>query len=331
MLKRPARLLYDASTGVHASAALLALTLVAATLLPGPTTPLRQTAVRAVAQPIRLIALASAPAATPSAAPTIASPDVIFSVQTARRVVALTFDLDMSPAMLADLRAGVVTSWIDRQALSLLRENKVPATLFMTGMWAETYPALARELAESGQFEIGNHSYSHVAFHVPCYGLGTLTAAGLGWEIDHTQQVIQAITGITPAYFRFPGGCLDPGVVQAVHRRGLLPIEWSLNSVDAFNPSAEQVARTIISRVRPGDIVLMHLQGGRNAPATAAALRTVLPALRAEGYRFVTLSQLLALGAALQPPGFRGVIQAPRPPPCRWVLTKQKPPQWICV
>jgi peptidoglycan-N-acetylglucosamine deacetylase len=284
---------------------------------------------------------------------------VVFSVLTSERVVALSFDLDMTSGMLADLRAGVIRSWIDQPALAQLRAKGIRATLFMTGIWTETYPALARELAQSGQFEIGNHSYSHPAFHTPCYGLPGRNDAGLAWELDHAQQVIQRITGVTPEYFRFPGGCLNPRVVAMARARALTPIQFSLNSADAFNPSSIQVAATVITNARPGDIILMHLMGGPNAPSTGAALRNVIPALQAKGYRFVTISELLALGPAVQPADFRGFVSAPaprpsgprvgtqpaggppywvwtpwgwqklsHPPSCRWLLDRYK--QWVC-
>jgi hypothetical protein len=84
--------------------------------------------------------------------------------------VALTFDLDMTPDMAAAARAGV--QWINTDGTSYLESTNVHATLFMTGMWAEVYPAEARRLAAN--FEIGNHSYSHPAFHSPCYRLGSV-------------------------------------------------------------------------------------------------------------------------------------------------------------
>jgi peptidoglycan/xylan/chitin deacetylase (PgdA/CDA1 family) len=162
-------------------------------------------------------------------------PAVLYGVQTTTPAIALTFDLDMTPGMLADLRAGVVTSWINTNALAYLKETHTPATLFMTGMWAETYPQLARQLAQSGQFEIANHSYSHTAFHHPCYGLASSGTLGNDWQVTQAQKAIQRITGVLPRLFRFPGGCYNPAAVAAVHRLGLQPVEWTVNSLDAFN------------------------------------------------------------------------------------------------
>lgn len=336
-----------------ATASALVVALAAIAVIDSPPR-LQAAAARPTPPPLRVekVAPRVAAPAVQIAAP-LSRPPVIFSVGTSDRVVALTFDLDMSPGMAAALRSGAVRAWVNREALDQLRARHVAATIFMTGLWAQTYPALARELAQSGQFEIGNHSYSHPAFHLPCYGLWGSPPAGLATEVDSAQQAIRAATGVAPSYFRFPGGCLDPSVVAMVHAHGLTPVQWSLNSLDAFNGSAAQIARTVIAGVHPGDIIVMHLMGGPNAPASGAALRQILPALQAQGYRLVTVGELLGLGPALEPAGFRGVVEAPatrapgragppywvwtpwgwrslsHPPTCRWQLNARK--TWVCA
>ncbi len=249
------------------------------------------------------------------------APRLVLSVDTDRRALALTFDLDMTPEMAARLRAGSVHSWVNQDAVSLLESTKTHATLFMTGMWAELYPDLARRLASEGQFEIANHSYSHPAFHAPCYRLGWLGPGGAAWELQRSQQAISGITGATPRYFRFPGGCYDRAALDAVHAAGLTPVGWTVSSMDAFNPNAGQIASTVLNEARPGAIIVMHLMGGPNAPATADALRTIIPALRSEGYDLVTVGDLLAAGQAVVPTDPREVYEvAPAPVrPCtRW-------------
>jgi peptidoglycan-N-acetylglucosamine deacetylase len=271
-------------------------------------------------------------------------PRVVLAAQTDRPLIALTFDLDMTPLMAAELRAGIVRSWVNLQALSYLETNQVQATLFMTGLWAEAYPDLARRLATEPQFEIANHSYTHAAFHLPCYRLWGLPPGGMRLEISRAQTAIARVTGVTPRYFRFPGGCYDRAALDAVHAAGLIPIEWSVNSTDAFNPSAQQIAQTVLHAARPGAIVIMHLMGGVNAPATGAALQSIIPALRARGYQFVTVGELLAQAPAIEPTDPREVVEvyqqepppplyrrAPAPLPvrwCRWV-TPQKRVVWV--
>lgn len=248
--------------------------------------------------------------AYPAARLAVEAPRVVIGAKTDQHLVALTFDLDMTPQMEAQLQQGLVGGWINQDALAVLRSSGTPATLFMTGMWAELYPALARELAREPQFEIENHSYSHPAFHLPCYLLGGVSPAGAAWQLSHAQAVIRRITGVTPSYFRFPGGCYDSAALDAVHAAGLTPVEWTVNGMDAFNPNAAGVAAAVMSQVRPGAIVMMHLQGGPNAPATGLALRIIIPALRQRGYQLVTVGELLRGAVALQPLNPNQAVQA---------------------
>jgi peptidoglycan/xylan/chitin deacetylase (PgdA/CDA1 family) len=196
-------------------------------------------------------------------------PRIVLGVRTTRLLVALTFDLDMTPQMASMAHAGVF--WVNTDAIGYLQSNEIHATLFMTGMWAEMYPTVARRLAENPNFEIGNHTYSHPAFHVPCYRLGWVNRSVQALQISFAQQAIQRVTGVTPRYFRFPGGCYDRQALDLVHAAGLVPIQWNVNSIDAFNPLSQQIASVVLSAVRPGSIVVMHLQGGANAPGTATS------------------------------------------------------------
>ncbi len=237
---------------------------------------------------------------------------VVMSVKTSQRVVALTFDLDMTPSMLAEVRAG--TSWFNTDALSYLRAQDVHATFFMTGLWAEVYPSLARQLAEDRSFEVANHSYSHPAFHLPCYRLGGVGRAAQAKQIQMAQQSITWVTGVTPRYFRFPGGCYDRQALDLVHAAGLIPIQWDVNSIDAFNAHPEQISATVLSGVKPGSIVIMHLQAGANAPATGGALRRIVPALKQRGYKFVTVGELLKAGSPIQPTDPKEVVEVYQPP-----------------
>ena len=276
--------------------------------------------------------------------PPPAVPRVVLGAATGERVVALTFDLDMTPSMAAQVRAGA--SWYNADAVAYLRAQHVHATLFMTGLWAEMYPGIARQLAQDADFEIGNHTYSHPAFHAPCYRLGWVGRAAQAEQVRMAQQAILWATGVTPRYFRFPGGCYDAAALDLVHAAGLIPVQWNVNSIDAFNPYSAQVSAAVLTQVKPGSIVIMHLQGGANAPSTGAALRLIVPALERRGYQFVTISQLLATGPAVQPTDAREVVEAtppplptttppilatPKPSPrsCGWVLTR-KGWVWVC-
>ena len=262
-------------------------------------------------------------------------PRIILGAATSSRVVALTFDLDMNAQMAAAARAGAV--WINKDALSYLETHNVHATLFMTGMWAEVYPTLARELATNPNFEIGDHSYSHPAFHTPCYRLEGVSRAEQARQIQRAQQAIERATGVLPQYFRFPGGCYDRQALDLVHAAGLTPVQWSVNSIDAFNSYPRQIVSTVLSEVKPGSIVVMHLHGGANAPATGLALRQLIPELEKRGYQFLTVSELLAAGTPIQPVDPREVSEFYQPPIrtiptprwCGWV-NGLRSRAWVC-
>ncbi|HEX9547969.1 MAG TPA: polysaccharide deacetylase family protein [Acidimicrobiales bacterium] len=259
----------------------------------------------------------------PASGETTPAPRVLLGAATTSRVVALTFDLDMNAGMAAAARAGAV--WINKDALSYLVTHNIHATLFMTGMWAEVYPTLAREMATNPNFEIGDHSYSHPAFHTPCYRLDGVNRAEQAREIQRAQQAIERATGVVPKFFRFPGGCYDRQALDLVHAAGLIPVQWNVNSIDAFNTYPQQIVSTVLAGVQPGSIVVMHLHGRANAPSTGTALRVLIPELEKRGYQFVTVSELLAAGVPIQPVGPREVSEFYQPPSpaiphwCGWV------------
>ena len=210
------------------------------------------------------------------------------------RLVALTFDADMTQGMLAALQAGRVARWYDPAILAELRATRTPATIFMTGLWAETYPRLARRLARDRLVEVENHSYDHAGWEEPCYGLpGARTVAEKRAEVLRGAVAVAAVTGIATRYFRFPGGCQRPADLRLVSGLGERPVQWDVVSGDSYLRDPAAVEEQVLSQTGPGSIVVMHLVGAPNAPATAAALRAVVPQLRARGFRFVELERLL--------------------------------------
>ena len=70
-------------------------------------------------------------------------------------------------------------------------------------------------------------------------------------------------------------------------------VQWDVVSGDPFQPDPGPIERAVLGGVRPGSVVVMHVMGPPNAPATASALKTILPALAARGYHFVKLRRLL--------------------------------------
>jgi peptidoglycan/xylan/chitin deacetylase (PgdA/CDA1 family) len=216
-------------------------------------------------------------------------------VHTTQKVVALTFDADMNPKMLRELQNHTVASWYDKAIIDELVADKITATLFLTGMWIETYATTTTELSNNPLFEIGNHSYSHPAFSSPCYKLATTTESSDSFQIAKTDQLLAEYAPHYSKLFRFPGLCYDADDMKAATNTGYSVIGGDVLGGDGFQMSANAIVSNVVNKVRPGSIVVLHMMGGPNAPRTAEALPTIIQRLTKEGYTFVTVSDLLKL------------------------------------
>ncbi|MGW2950571.1 polysaccharide deacetylase family protein [Streptomyces eurythermus] len=234
---------------------------------------------------------------SPSRAPVLApgpgglTPVFEHGPRTRGKTVAFTFDADMT----ADQgpRAASGEHFDNPGLIRALRELKVPATVFMTGSWAEQYPAEARDLGRDPRFEVANHSWSHYAFTADCYGLPTVDAGRMREDVERAYASLRAAGVPHPMpYFRFPGGCYDQRALRALSGLGVTAVQWDVVSGDAFATDADAVARQVLDGVRPGSVVVLHCTRSA-APTTEQVVRTVVPELRRRGYRFVKVSELI--------------------------------------
>jgi peptidoglycan-N-acetylglucosamine deacetylase len=234
---------------------------------------------------------------------------------TSQKIVALTFDADMTPGMLSELKSGRIASWYNEKVIETLKQQQVPATLFLTGLWIEAYSAATRELSADPLFELGSHSYSHGAFHSPCYRLFPIPESKQAAEVQKTDDLLRKYATSYKKYFRFPGLCSDAAAVKKVEDQGYTVIGGDVDGADAFVTNPKWVASDVVANVRPGSIVVLHMHGGPNSPATALALPDIIKRLRAEGYTFVKVSDLLQLppGEPVKPPAMPR--QSTSPPP----------------
>ncbi|MEU8691610.1 polysaccharide deacetylase family protein [Streptomyces sp. NPDC048665] len=211
--------------------------------------------------------------------------------RTRGKAVALTFDADMTAD--EERRAAAGEHFDNPGLISALRALKVPATVFMTGRWAEEYPAQARALGRDPRFEVANHSYGHDAFTADCHGLPALPADRMRADVERAYVSLKEAGVAHPMpYFRFPGGCHDERSLRALSGLGVTAVQWDVVSGDAFATDAGAVTRQVLDGVRPGSVVVMHCTRSV-APATETAVRTVVPELRRRGYRFVKVSELI--------------------------------------
>ncbi|MFF5362691.1 polysaccharide deacetylase family protein [Streptomyces scabiei] len=250
-------------------------------------------------------ATASPSAATASRPPTLApGPAGLTPVfehglrTTADKTVALTFDADMT-ADQGD-RAAAGERFDNPELIAALRRLKVPATLFMTGRWVEEYPIQARSIGRDPLFEVANHSYSHHAFTEDCHGLPAMAPGSMRADLERAYRVFRE-AGVTDPmpYFRFPGGCYDSRALRSLSASGVTAVQWDVVSGDAFATDADDVVRQVLDGVRPGSVVVMHCTRSA-APVTEKAVRRIVPVLRARGYRFVKVSDLVGTAAATE-------------------------------
>ncbi|MDX2936637.1 polysaccharide deacetylase family protein [Streptomyces ipomoeae] len=213
----------------------------------------------------------------------------------AHKTVALTFDADMTAEQ--GSRAAAGERFDNPQLISTLRRLRVPATVFMTGRWAEEYPIQTRSIGRDPLFEIANHSYSHHAFTADCYGLPTMPPERVRADLERAYTAFRRAGVRNPMpYFRFPGGCHDRRALRELSGSGVTAVQWDVVSGDAFATDADAVARTVLQRVRPGSVVVMHCTRSA-APVTERAVRIIVPELRKRGFRLVKVSELVGAAA----------------------------------
>jgi peptidoglycan/xylan/chitin deacetylase (PgdA/CDA1 family) len=173
----------------------------------------------------------------------------------------------------------------DRGVIDALRDAGVPATLFISGHWAEDHPEETKALGADPLFELGNHTYVHPH-------MTRVSAARQKSELEHTQQILSELTGQTPRYFRPPFGEVNRSVAQLAAGVGLRTIQFDLASGDpdkTFNK--RRLTRWVLQQTRPGSIVVMHMNG--NGWHTAEALPEIIRGLRAKGFVLSKVSELL--------------------------------------
>jgi peptidoglycan-N-acetylglucosamine deacetylase len=240
------------------------------------------------------VAMAALLAAAPEAVSAPQRPGFDHAV-TKQKVVALTFDADMTLKMRNELRSGKVASWYNANVIAVLEREDVPATLFLTGLWIEAYPDLTKQLAQNPLFELGNHSYSHGGFRSPCYGLPAVKKSNEAAEVERTDDLLKKYAVAYKKYFRFPGLCFDADDVKRVEAQDYVVINGDVEGGDGFEKRPGPIIANVVGHVRPGSVVVLHMHGGPNAPETAIALPEIIKRLRAEGYSFVKVSDLLKL------------------------------------
>ncbi len=153
------------------------------------------------------------------------------------------------------------------RVLDALAAAGAKAVFFLVGGQAERHPALVRRIAAEGH-QVGNHSWSHP-------WMVWRSRRTIEREFDRTQALLAELAGSPPRHARPPYGQRDARVYRVLRERGLVPVLWSRNLRDYWNPSPERLLARM-RRAAAGDILLMH-DGDEKAGSLPAALEAWLP------------------------------------------------------
>jgi len=225
---------------------------------------------------------AAAPAAVTGGGPVVqvtGSRETSYSLPP--RTAVLTFDDGPDP------------TWTPR-ILAVLRRYQVPATFFLVGAHAASYPGLVRAELRSGD-EVGSHTYTHT------------NLATAGWreslELTLTQNALSGAAGVRTRLLRMPYSSVPDALTAAdwraaseAARDGYLVVFASLDTRDWARPGVADIVAAASPRGGQGAIIMFHDSGG-NRGQTLAALPQLITRLRAEGYRFTTVTDALSLPA----------------------------------
>ena len=202
------------------------------------------------------------------------------------KVIALTFDDGPWPET-------------TEKILATLKQEKIKATFFVIGQPLISYPEIGKKVLADGH-AIANHTMHH--------WYNKMSSVVAQREIEDTAKIIKQVLNVETDYFRPPGGVLNNGLVAYSHSKKQSVLMWSVDTGDSRpqRPSPEAMIQTTVSQATPGGIVLMH-DGGGNHDNTAKALPGMIAKLRANGYRFVTIPELLQQASIpAQPPVAQG-------------------------
>ncbi|WNQ11778.1 polysaccharide deacetylase family sporulation protein PdaB [Paenibacillus aurantius] len=207
-------------------------------------------------------------------------PAAIYSVQTDRKVIALTFDI----------------SWGDKRAepiIKVLEDKGVKkSTFFLSSPWSKTHPEVVDKLVKGG-FEIGSHGYRHVNYT-------ELSDEEIRAEIETAHQMLTDLTKKPPALIRLPNGDFDKRVLKIADELNYKVIQWDTDSMDWKNIGVDQIVERVVTKAHNGDIVLLHASD--SSEQTHEALPRIIDQLKAQGYEFVTVSEMIHQTSVTQTP-----------------------------
>ena len=192
----------------------------------------------------------------------------IYYVKTEEKKIAISFDCAW----------GV--DYTDK-LLSVMQEENVRCTFFAVEFWSAKYPEYLKKIADAGH-EIGTHSATHPY-------MSKLDNSAIIKELTTSKEIIEKTTGKKVELFRPPYGDYDDLLIETAKELGLYTIQWSVDSLDWKDLSANEIKNRVVERVKNGSIVLFHNQGLH----THEALSAIIKELKSKGYEFVPIGELI--------------------------------------
>jgi peptidoglycan/xylan/chitin deacetylase (PgdA/CDA1 family) len=142
------------------------------------------------------------------------------------------------------------------------------------------YPELVKAVQKDGHV-IANHTFSHA-------NLAHLSPAKMAWEIQHTNEILQKITGEAPKCLRPPYGASNKLVHTVAGEQKLAVVTWDLNSFDYTGETPEKETQWVLEKAKAGSVILMH-DSHRGGARTAIALPAIIEAYKKRGIGFDTI------------------------------------------
>ena len=167
------------------------------------------------------------------------------------------------------------------QLIDIMNKYNVKTTFFVVGGWVDKFPESVKQLSDEGH-EIMNHSNTHPH-------MTQISVEKMKEEAIKCDEKIKAITGIKPTLFRAPYGDYNNQVIQAMRETGHFTIQWDVDSLDWKDLTAAEITDRVVSKVKPGSIILFH----NAALHTPEALPQIIETLQKDGYKIVPVSQLI--------------------------------------
>ncbi|MGL5715658.1 MAG: polysaccharide deacetylase family protein [Paraclostridium sp.] len=192
------------------------------------------------------------------------------------KLIALTFDdgpdEDFSP-----------------QILDILKKYDAKATFFVVGQKVGWNPEIVKQAFEEGH-EIGNHTFSHI-------NVAKKSEYEILTEIEKTQKAIKDVIGKEPTLFRPPYRAISKSMFEIIKSKNMKVVLWSdLDARDWSNPGVHNIVKVIKEKSDNGSIVLLHdYNTVRNCKSqTIQALEQIIPQMQQQGYKFVTVSEIIS-------------------------------------